>query len=209
MVIGLLAHHWHQLMPEHPDLGLKLLTYWSAPGRHYHGPEHLAECLDALDVLGSSLRSERLAIWFHDAVHNNQAGEDERHSAALAERELAHAGVGGAERAEVSRLILLTIQHTTTVDDAPGARVCDADLAVLAASRNRYDQSVRQLRAEQPHLDDLSWQQQRRRRVTELLARDPLYLSSVGRERWQASARTNLAAEARQLAATDPANNQA
>lgn len=208
MVIGLLAHRWQQLLPEHPDLGLRLLTRWSEPSRHYHGLEHLAECLDALDVLGASARAERLALWFHDAVHANQAGADERHSAALAEQELAEAGLATAERAEVSRLILLTIEHRATLDDHPGARICDADLAILAAPRSRYDQSVRQLRAERPELDDRGWQISRRRRVAELLARNPLYLTAAGRERWQESARVNLAAEARQLSILESARGR-
>ncbi|WP_231979552.1 DUF4031 domain-containing protein [Tessaracoccus coleopterorum] len=65
-----------------------LLARWGQPHRHYHDVRHLANCLEALDLLTGATRTTRLAAWFHDAVYLGHPGDDEESSATLAERAL-------------------------------------------------------------------------------------------------------------------------
>lgn len=175
------------------DLGEELLQRWDEPHRHYHGPGHLQEALEALDRLGGG-RAERLALWFHDAVFTS-GPDDEAASAALASARLGD----DPDADEVARLVLLTRDHAPRPDDEAGARVCDADLWILGAEPDRYAASVRDLRAEQAAVPTQAWALARLQRLESLLA-GPIYHTPSGRTRRRAAARRNLATERAELA---------
>ena len=198
---GPLRRRWESVFPESPDLGAALIARWSEPHRHYHDLRHLAETVEALDLLGPSDRLEEIALWFHDAIHTNAPGEDEQRSATLAARALPVAGLGTAETSEVVRLVLVTVDHRPAPADRTGARVSDADLAVLAADPDRYRASVRALRAESPQLDEPAWRAARLAALAGFAALQPLFHSPLGNARWEARARANLAAERAEQAA--------
>ena len=57
-----------------------LLAAWREPQRHYHTLQHLEECLDHFDsarTLGEHAAEVELALWFHDAVYDVQAHDNE------------------------------------------------------------------------------------------------------------------------------------
>lgn len=190
-----LLHRWESVLPGHPDLGAELIARWSEPHRHYHDLRHLAETVAALDLLHPASRLEEIALWFHDAVHTSSPGADERHSATLAAGLLPAAGINDEDTAQVVRLILVTIDHRPAHGDLPGARVSDADLAILAAGPARYRASVADLRAEAPHQDESDWRAARRANLTAFAAQAPLFHSGLGNTWWETRARANLAAE--------------
>lgn len=194
-----LGRSWAELLPGQDALGAELLARWSEPHRRYHDTSHLAGALEALAQVGGVARPERLAIWFHDAVHTGRPGADERASAALAGERLLHAGLPRHEVAEVSRLVLVTVHHSPAPHDAPGARVSDADLAVLGSAPDAYAASVAALRAEAPAVPEAVWHDARLARLAELLAAEPLFHTTTGRHRWLARARANLVAEQQEL----------
>jgi len=177
-------------LPARAELAEQLLGRWREPHRHYHGVQHLAECLAAADELGAGV-AERLALWFHDAVHTNTRGSDEAASAALAALLLAD-HLPAVVVDEVTRLILLTIHHQPLAGDRPGAIVCDADLWVLGAAPRRYQQSVRQLRAEFGSSAE-RWTKLRRDQLRERLA-GPIFHGPNQAAR-EARARDNLQIE--------------
>jgi len=191
-----LRQRWESLLPGRTRLGSELLARWSEPHRRYHDLGHLSDALAALDLLGPASRSEEIALWFHDAVHTSSPGHDEQLSAALAAQELATVGVEAAEVAEVVRLVLVTIDHRPRLEDAAGARVSDADLAVLGAGHTRYRESVQALRAEAAGLDEESWRASRRAALAAFDATRPLFHTALGHSWWESRARANLAAEA-------------
>lgn len=211
-----LVSRWSALLP-HADerqveaLGAELLHRWGEEHRDYHGIHHLVSGLGALDALTppdaprdcpAGGRLERLAYWFHDAVHRHDPPRDEQASAQLARDRLTGL-LPAAEVDEVARLVLLTINHDPRSYDAPGQRVCDADLASLALDPEGYAASVESLRRERPDLSEPEWEAARIRRTGLLLARATLFTSPVGRG-WEATARTNLADERRRLLAGAP-----
>jgi predicted metal-dependent HD superfamily phosphohydrolase len=202
-----LLQRWDQTLPGHLDLGRRLIVAWSSPERVYHGATHLLACLNAWQQLGGHARAEALALWFHDLIHHNQPGLDERASAAAAATELGDVGLAHAEIDEVTRLVLATIDHRPLADDHAAARVCDADLAILGASPLQYQASVVALRAEFATIDDGQWQEMRRRQLQALRERDRLFSTPLGAQLWEASARRNLQTEWQQL--SDQASNGA
>ncbi len=184
------------------DVVRDLLARWTEPHRHYHGLSHLVYGLKSLDDLGG-MRVERIAFWFHDAVHSNTTPQDERASA-----ELVSALLCGHESAqdisEIQRLVLLTAGHHTELDDESGQRVCDADLSGLGADEAIYRANVAGIRAEMPHLTDQQWSDGRGAFLSQFLDREHLFATGTGRRLWEGKARVNLGQELQELRAPGP-----
>ena len=194
-----LTDAWHSLLPAAPELGTELIERWSEPHRTYHSLPHLTHALISLRLLGSGSLTEQLAVWFHDAVFTGTPGADEEASAQLAADRLQISGLPSAAVNEIVRLILVTIDHSPAASDLPGARVSDADFAILGSTPPHYLASVAALRAESPGYDDQVWRTARRERVEALLARDFLFHTTYGRATWADPARLNLNAELAEL----------
>jgi len=173
-----------------------LLAAWSEPGRRYHNRVHLEDCLAQLDDSAAEATERSLieaAIWFHDAVYEPLASDNEQRSAAWARRALGGLGVPGRIVGEIARLILLTRHVEPPLEtDRPGALLCDIDLSILGRAPEAFDRYDRQIRAEYAAVPDAAYQAGRRRILGALLARDPLYLTDRFRARYEAAARDNL-----------------
>ncbi|MCO1339313.1 hypothetical protein BJH93_10475 [Kocuria polaris] len=201
----ILLARWSQQLPDHSHVGADLLARWSEPHRNYHGRGHLLAVLAAVDRLvaegesaGTLPRAVRLAAWFHDAVYQGVAGEDERASAELV-RHLLPGVVGDAELEEIRRLVLVTEHHRPSPDDASGRLLCDADLEVLARPWPQYLRYVDEVRRDYARVSDADFAHGRARVLRSLLELDPLYGTATGRRLWEASARSNLARELESL----------
>jgi len=183
-------------LPERADLRDRLLTAYST-GRGYHDVLHLSEVLERIAELGEADNTEvMLAAWFHDAVYDD-AGDNEERSARLAESELEHAG-------EVARLVRLTEDHRPEPGDHNGAVLCDADLAILAAPRERYEEYADGVRQEYAAYDDATFAAGRIAILQALLAKPTLFHTAYARTHWEPAARANVAAEVSRLSRRVP-----
>jgi predicted metal-dependent HD superfamily phosphohydrolase len=168
---------------------------YADPGRGYHDTLHLTEVLDRLDELtGAGVSFDAtlaaLAAWFHDAVYDGERDAEER-SAVWAEEALS----GTAYAEEVARLVRLTETHDPGPDDLAGQALCDADLAILAAPRARYDDYVAGVRRDHAHISDADFVAGRAAVLHDLAGRDRLFHTAYGREHWEPAARANLERE--------------
>ncbi len=188
---GDLAARWP--LADHHDVRDELLAAYGAAGRSYHDLRHLAEVLDRLTDLGCHDDVVLLAAWFHDAVHDGAAGDEER-SAQWAARALPDALAG-----EVARLVRVTEHHDPAADDERGRLLCDADLAILAAPADRYAEYAADVRAEYAHVADADFAAGRGAILAELVGRPTLFSTSRARELWEDDARANVAAELSRL----------
>jgi predicted metal-dependent HD superfamily phosphohydrolase len=174
-----------------------LVAAWSEPHRRYHDLAHLAAVLGvvgALEDAAEDADAVRLAAWYHDVVYDPQSADNEAVSAARA-----RAGLRGlvpdGRVDEVERLVLLTARHDPGPDDANGAVLCDADLAVLAGPPDAYAAYASAVRAEYGHLSDAAFTAGRIAVLELLLELPALYRSPGVPAEWAAQARANLAAE--------------
>ncbi|WP_051389269.1 DUF4031 domain-containing protein [Arthrobacter sp. 35W] len=204
-----LVHRWDSLLagaglpgaaslPGAAALRDRLLERWCEPHRHYHGATHLLAVLEALDLLDPATPPEVvLAAWFHDAVYDGVPGADEEASAALAEAALdtALGPWGRRHAAEVARLVRLTTTHSPAPGDDGGALLCDADLSVLGGTDADYARYRSAVRADYSHVPDDQFATGRAAVVRHLLALDPLFHTTRGRELWAAAAGRNLRGE--------------
>lgn len=171
-----------------------LLARYAQPQRHYHTLQHLEECLAALRALADCVarRGEaELALWFHDAVHDPQARDNEARSAALASDVLRRAGAADEVVTRVCELVLAT-RHDTPHCGGDAAPVVDADLSILAADDARFDEYECQVRREYAWLDGAAFNMGRARVLGRLLEREWIYCTPRFRERCEARARRNL-----------------
>jgi predicted metal-dependent HD superfamily phosphohydrolase len=185
----------------------RLIEAYGDPGRGYHDLRHLREVLGHLDGLlrqpvASSV--DRLAVvlaaWFHDAVYDGGPDDEER-SAALAEASLPQVGLAPAVVAEVARLVRMTRDHRPDPGDRAGAVLCDADLAILASSPERYDEYVHDVRREYASLDETTFRRGRAAVLRALLSAPSLFHTPAAQEEWERAARANVT---RELAALGP-----
>ena len=178
-------------------VGADLLRRWSEPHRRYHTVEHLAAMLDVVDrnaALAQDAPAVRLAAWFHDAVYDPRAGDNEERSAALA-----RAAVPPHLADEVVRLVLVTKDHATGTADRNGSLLCDADLAILAADPDRYGRYAAAVREEYAFVPDEVFRPGRAAVLRSLTELPVLFRVVPQREAWTAAAHANLTAEIKKL----------
>ncbi|WP_377644753.1 hypothetical protein [Oryzobacter terrae] len=193
------------------EVGARLLRRWREPHRRYHDATHLAEVLAAVDTLCSAddvAAADHtvavLAAWFHDAVYSAEDHEtNEVASADVAREELGRLGVRDEIRSRVALLVLDTVAHDLSGEDATDpARVVlhDADLWILASPVARFDEYCRQVRDEYAHVPAAAYAAGRSDVLRPFLVRPRVYLSAHARSAWEDTARENLARELTRLA---------
>ena len=182
-----------------------LLAAWSAPERSYHDLRHLEDCLAQLDRAEADPATRDLveaALWFHDAVYNPRASDNEERSAAWAEEALTAAGVRPDQAERVAGLVRLTAAHGPAPDLA-GRLICDIDLSILGRPVELFESYQRRVRAEYAWLPEPEWRAGRATILEHLLRRDPLFQTPSFQRRYEPQARANLR---RALGALGPAD---
>src|SRR4051812_16804184 len=189
---------WQRIFPGEETVGRDLLERWSQPHRRYHTPEHLALMLRVIDEhaeLADDPDAVRLAAWFHDAVYEVFAADNEEQSAALAGTTLAALGLSASRVSEVARLVRLTAGHQVAPGDRNGGLLADADLAILASDSAGYARYAEAVRAEYAAVPDDVFRPGRAAILRKLADLPELFRVVPARADWTARARANLEAE--------------
>jgi predicted metal-dependent HD superfamily phosphohydrolase len=123
---------------------------YSEPHRCYHNLVHIEDCLTEFDrakQLATDPAAVELAIWFHDAVHDPRAADNEERSAELAKDWLSDVHASDALTDSVGRLVLATKNHDASLHaDAP--LLVDVDLSILGKPPEQFWEYERQIREE-------------------------------------------------------------
>ncbi len=187
------------------QVGEDLLERWSQPHRSYHALPHLSSVLRVTSLLEragelpAALRSTvLLAGWFHDAVYNGAAGQDEEDSAQLAQRQL-DGLLPECDVAEVARLVRLTATHLPEEGDVAGSVLTDADLEVLGRDAASYRRYVAQVRADYAWVPDEQFAAGRALVLGRLLESPRLFRTDTGHRLWESQARQNMEQEHAEL----------
>jgi len=179
------------------DSWAKLVGRWSEPHRRYHGIGHLTAVLLFVNEYADHAEDPdavRLAAWYHDAIYDPLAVDNEERSAELAESELAALGISSDRIAEVARLVRMTAGHEPAARDRNGELLNDADLLVLASPPEAYVVYLNAIRAEYAHVSDADFRAGRAAVLDALLAAPKLYrLAALAP--LEAAARRNMTAE--------------
>lgn len=179
-----------------PPIALRdaLLVRYAEPHRRYHTLQHLGECLDAFERERAHAQRPgevALGLWFHDAIYDLQAHDNEGQSADWARDALRAAGIDEGAAQRVHDLIMAT-KHDAQPTDADARLLVDIDLAILGAPPARFAEYEQQIRAEYAQVPPDIFEPRRRLILARFLARDPLYQTPGLRARCEAQARINL-----------------
>ncbi|MCL5769525.1 metal-dependent hydrolase [Acinetobacter sp. ANC5681] len=185
--------HQHYHFSEPQKVFNKLIAAYSEKQRAYHTLQHLYECLALLDSIRADLNDAdavALALWFHDAVYDPQAKDNELKSAELFEQYLSQdLSIDIVQK--IKRWILATQRHEAT-DELDLQFLLDIDLAILAASSERFAEYEQQIQQEYAWVDPDVYSIKRKQVLAHFYQTEPLYQTKYFQQNFEQRAKENL-----------------
>lgn len=176
----------------------RLVTAWTSPGRRYHDLEHLADCLREVDRSAappSVADLAELALWYHDVVWAPRATDAEARSAARLEADAALLSLSPSVASAAAACVRATAHLAgVTPSGAAAELVVDADLAILGRDPLRFLEYEFGVAEEHPRTPSIAFILARGRFLAGLLASPAIFRTQAFRDRYEATARANLAA---------------
>jgi len=181
------------------DLKRELSALYGTKHRHYHGLAHI----EALLALAGEYRpalsdpeAVEAAIWFHDAIYDSRAKDNEARSAALALEKLAPR-IAGERLARIAAMIEATATHEVPgLADAAARRdaalFLDMDLSILGAAPAAFDAYEQAVRREYGWVAEPAWRAGRAVVLKTFLARPHIFHTREFRDRFERQARENM-----------------
>ncbi|MGB5255321.1 MAG: hypothetical protein WBN68_21635 [Sedimenticolaceae bacterium] len=170
----------------------RVAQHYAEPHRHYHDQQHLAHCLDQIDLASGHIDDAdqvEMAIWFHDIINVPQAKDNEQRSAELF-RSLADSLFDPAFIAAVVDLILVTT-HREQPGDADHQFICDIDLASFGCPWECFIRDSDAVKAEFPGPEEDYFRGQAAF-LKALLARPRIFMTDFFNARYEQQARDNI-----------------
>ena len=182
-----------------------LSARYEEPHRAYHTLRHIAHCLDELESvrgLAEDPVAVEMALWYHDAVYDPRAKDNEEQSAGIAAQAAAAMGLPAAFGARVAGLILVSTHLSPPTDAAPRL-FADIDLSILGQAEDAFDEYERQVRVEYSWVPEPAFRAGRSAILQSLLDRPSIYGTDFFREKYEAAARRNLSRSIARLTGGD------
>lgn len=180
------------LRPVQSEL-LSSILFHCYVGNYYHTHQHIVECLGLFHEIKDQLEDPvavELAIWFHDAIYDPQASDNEEKSAKFMQKHCV--GILKKTKLEkVARWIIATQKHLPT-KEYDLQYLLDIDLAILASSAQRFAEYEQQIRQEYDWVDAQLYVIKRREVLTHFYEIAPLYQTLYFRKKLELSAKMNL-----------------
>ncbi len=175
-----------------------LVAAYTAPERFYHNLEHLGEVFRVVERLSATVEDPnalQLAVWFHDAVYDSRAKDNEHRSGELAVDLLGPIGVPASALDRIVRMIWATAHAAEAPADHDTRVLLDADLAILGASEERYARYASDIRKEYAWVPEAEYLAGRAAVLARFLAAPRLYHAQLMFEEGEPRARANLREE--------------
>lgn len=170
-----------------------LMTHFSEPHRFYHNHGHLRHCLRELDGAADQIGNAdvvEMALWFHDAIYDAGADDNEERSARLFES-FAQRTLNPQFIREVRDAILDTV-HKALPETGNARFVVDIDLSSFGLPWGEFMADSHDLRKEQMQFSDPEFYRRKCDFLKSLIDRNTIYATSYFRNRYEAAARTNI-----------------
>ncbi|WP_368578321.1 metal-dependent hydrolase [Acinetobacter pittii] len=185
--------HQHYHFSEPQKIYDELIAAYSEKQRAYHTVQHLYECLSLYELVRSELNdpySVALALWFHDVVYEPQALDNELKSAELFEQLMAQ-DLQLDTMQKIKHWILATQKHGST-DETDLQILLDIDLAILAATPERFIQYEQQIQQEYAWVEPEVYSIKRKEILAHFYQLDPLYQTNYFQQNFELRAKQNL-----------------
>jgi predicted metal-dependent HD superfamily phosphohydrolase len=169
---------------------------YTQSGRHYHNLQHIGHLLDGVGEWRSVTEHPALlmAIFYHDAVYNALASDNEEKSARLAQKELRVLQFPDDVIEHCAQLILATKRHVP-VNYPDADLLLDLDLAILGSSWEHYLEYTRQIRREYGVFPNILYKPGRKKVLEKFLERPFIYQTDAFRRDFEEKARANIQTE--------------
>ena len=187
------AAAWRVVGANYDNASAWLADRYAEEHRAYHDAEHVAECLawfNRVRELAERPAELEVALFFHDAIYEPLASNNEARSAEKLSQLALEARVPTEPVDRIARLIESTATHDARSGDA--ALLSDIDLTILGASPGRYARYERDVRREYAVIDEASYRAGRARVLRGFLERVEIYRTPQLAARLEAQARDNL-----------------
>jgi predicted metal-dependent HD superfamily phosphohydrolase len=184
--------------PTADEIYADVLARHAEPARHYHGRAHLRALVELLRIYAPHIPAgapPRLAIWWHDAVYDAQARDNEERSADLAREHLTRLGADAATIDETVHLIHITKNHWNGPPTGDGDYFLDADIAILGAPSAKYDEYATQVREEYAWVPVEAYRTGRSAFLNHAIANPRLFRTDIFESTYAAQARENMKRE--------------
>jgi predicted metal-dependent HD superfamily phosphohydrolase len=171
----------------------QLQQAYQTPDRHYHNNHHIVDCLTTFQKfrhLATEPSAVEIAIWFHDAIYDSRASDNEERSAQWAQDYLQSVGAGPKMIAQIVQMILATKTHQAL--DPNSQILVDIDLTILSASPEVFEAYDRAIRREYAWVPKSDYQPKRRQVLQGFLDRQAIYHQPEIRQVYEAQARKNI-----------------
>lgn len=176
----------------------QLYGLYTEPNRHYHNLAHIFNFLNLLDEYKASIEQPllfELAIWYHDAIYDAKAKDNELQSAHLAQK-LFVPYLDEEPLSYINSLIMSTEGHLPRVENQDNYLFLDFDLSILAAEPSTYKLYSTAIWQEyKVAYVKLLYNIGRKKVLKNFLAREKIYFSPIFFEKYEAKARQNIRLE--------------
>ena len=175
----------------------RLRAHYDEAHRAYHDASHIRACLRLLDepavrALAREPDEVEAALWYHDAIYDPRAGDNEEASARLLEDDLSEAGVASERVARMAAHVRATKDHAAKTAD--GELLVDIDLSILGESPEICARFEAAIRLEYEWVPGEAYAAGRAAVLERFAGRPVIYRTPLLRARYEAHARANLAA---------------
>ncbi|MGI9303788.1 MAG: HD domain-containing protein [Gammaproteobacteria bacterium] len=178
-----------------------LAASYAEPHRRYHTIQHIRHALEQFDAAASLAHEPdaiELALWFHDAVYDPRANDNEARSAALF-MATSRGQLPDALRCAVYDLIMIT-RHTDLPTSRDEELIVDIDLSSFGLPWEDYKRDGEAVREEYAHVADNRFHAGRSKFLRQLLKRPHFCFTEFFRARHEDIARRNIERSLRELA---------
>ncbi len=171
-----------------------LIAHYGEPHRAYHTLDHIQECFVQLDSVPQvpSREELELALWFHDVIYDTHAHDNEEQSAEWGRRVMLACDMPLPAIERVDQLILVT-KHDAPPGSPAESLMIDIDLAILGATKVRFDEYEAQVRQEYAWVPEDVFRSTRAQILKGFECRPRIYHSDFFFARLETPARDNLA----------------
>ena len=175
------------------EVHARLVDLYGEPHRRYHTLDHVRHCLGEFDQVAALMDDPdavEMALWFHDAVYQAGAADNERRSAELF-RQWSEGWVDAAFLQRVDDLIM-----ATTHRDPPARRderfIVDIDLSGFGLPWETFERDGHLIRAECGDIGDDAYYPGLLRFLRSLQSRPTFFLTDFFQRRYEPIARDNI-----------------
>jgi predicted metal-dependent HD superfamily phosphohydrolase len=180
-----------------PDPAWKVLSArYTEPHRAYHTLRHIEHCLAEFDEARREAVDPiavELALWYHDAIYDPHARDNEERSAHLAEEVATAAGLPRSTVQRAGDLIRVST-HRRAPTDPDGRLFADVDLSILGQPPPRFLEYEKEVRREYEWVPEAEFRALRAEILETFLERFSIYTTSHFLDKYEKQARENVTA---------------